>query len=111
MPSVEAKMVVHAPTVFRALQITDGTMANITESFDLAENLESIQKKFGGPDGGKSGEFFFFSSNKKMIIKTMNTYELDAFLKKLKKYVDHIVIQRNSFIVKIYGVYTFTINK
>lgn len=73
--------------------------------------MESIQKKFGGPDGGKSGEFFYFSHDRKMIIKTMNQGELDVFLKQLKKYVIHLVLNQDSLIVKIYGIYSFTINK
>ena len=62
-------------------------MANISLSFDLVSNIEAIQKKFGGPEGGKSGEFFYFSHDRKMIIKTMNQGELDAILKNLSKYV------------------------
>ena len=54
-------MIVHSPRVFRALQISDGSMADISKSFDLASNVEAIQKKFGGPEGGKSGEFFYFA--------------------------------------------------
>ncbi|KAL4506845.1 hypothetical protein ABPG72_001266 [Tetrahymena utriculariae] len=110
-PSVEGKATVHAPKVFRALQQSDGLMADIQVSFNLIENIQSIQKKFGGPDGGKSGEFFYFTQDRKMIIKTMNKGELDALLKNLKKYVIHLVLNQDSLIVKIYGIYTFQINK
>lgn len=66
---------------------------------------------FGGPDGGKSGEFFYFSKDRKMMIKTMASGEVDAFMKNLKKYVEHLVLNEDSLIVKIYGVYSFSINK
>lgn len=110
-PCVEGMIKVYAPRVFRALQRSDGGMANITESFSLTDNLNSITQIFGGPDGGKSGEFFYFSKNKKLMIKTMGNSEVDSMLRNLKKYVQHFVLNEDSMIVKIYGVYTFTINK
>lgn len=45
-----------------------------------------------------------------MIIKTMNQGELDAVLKNLSKYVQHIVFNEDSMVVKIYGVYSFAVN-
>lgn len=52
----------------------------------MADNFERIKKEFGGPDGGKSGEFFFFSTDNRLMIKTMNTDELLVFLDKLPSY-------------------------
>lgn len=49
--------------------------------------MTSITQIFGGPDGGKSGEFFYFSKDKKLMIKTMGNSELEAMLKNLKRYV------------------------
>lgn len=92
MPSAEGKVIAHAPKVFRAIQKSDGVMADIQESFDLLSNLESIKNKFGGPEGGKSGEFFYFSNDRKIIIKTMSQRELEAFMQHLKKYVIHLVL-------------------
>lgn len=85
-------------------------MADVSKSFDLASNVEAIQKKFGGPEGGKSGEFFYFAQDRKMIIKTMSDAELGVFKLKLKDYVHHLVLNEDSMIVKIYGIYSFTIN-
>jgi len=45
-----------------------------------------------------------------MIIKTMSDGELVVFKLKLKDYVQHLVLNEDSMIVKIYGVYSFTIN-
>lgn len=41
----------------------------------------------------------------------MGKGELDVFLKYLKDYVQHLIFNENSLIVKIYGVYSFTINQ
>jgi hypothetical protein len=42
-----------------------------------------------------------------MIIKTMNEGEVEVFLKNLKDYVNHLILNEDSLIVKIYGVYSF----
>ena len=45
-------------------------MINIEKSLNLIDNYESIMNIIG-PDGGKSGEFFFFSYDNKLILKTI----------------------------------------
>ncbi|EGR28601.1 kinesin motor domain protein [Ichthyophthirius multifiliis] len=104
-----SKMIIYAPVVFRAIQKSDGDMANIQKSFNLLENYQQLNKQFKG-DGGKGGEFFYFSFDKAMIIKTMTEGEIDVFLKNLKEYINHFVFNEDSLIVKIYGVYTFIKN-
>ena len=42
--------------------------------------------KFKGPDGGKGGEFIFFSFDNKLIIKTMSDEELRALRTRLGTY-------------------------
>jgi len=55
---------------------------------------------------GKSGSFFFFSYDRKFLIKTMNNKELDIFLKALPDYVYHLKNNSSSLIARIYGVFT-----
>jgi len=57
---------------------------------------------------GKSGSFFFFSYNKKFLIKTMNNNELKVFKKALPDYVKHVLKNTGSLIARIYGVFTVT---
>lgn len=62
-----------------------------------------------GEGSGKSGSFFFFSHDKRFIIKTITKSELDTLLVILKDYIEHFKKNPTSLIVKIIGV--FTINR
>jgi len=55
---------------------------------------------------GKSGSFFFFSYDKRFLIKTMNNNELRVFKEALPDYVQHIRKNPKSLIARIYGVFT-----
>ena len=55
---------------------------------------------------GKSGSFFFFSFDKKFLIKTMNNSELEVFRKALPKYLLFLKQNPNSLIARIYGVFS-----
>ena len=66
----------------------------------FAENLVSFRKslspKFNrdmvfkaGEGAGRSGSFFFFSHDRKFIIKTMTNSELGLFLNKLPAFIKH----------------------
>lgn len=59
-----------------------------------------------GEGSGKSGSFFFFSHDKRFIIKTITKDELDTFLTILDAYIDHFKQNPKSLIVKIIGVFT-----
>jgi 1-phosphatidylinositol-4-phosphate 5-kinase len=72
----------------------------------LLKNRDRIST-FGGPDGGKSGEFFFFSWDNKIIIKTMQTAEVVALRKRMYLYGNYLFNNPDSMIAKLYGVFTF----
>lgn len=55
---------------------------------------------------GKSGAFFFFSENDKLILKTMTLNELNNFRnKRVQKYFEYIVSNPQSVIAKTYGLF------
>lgn len=58
---------------------------------------------------GKSGSFFFFSHDKKLLIKTMTDSDFHAFMKLFRKYFEHINEFPHSIIARIYGVYQISI--
>ena len=58
-----------------------------------------------GESQGKSGSFFFFSHDRKFIIKSMNDEELAIFLKALPDYFKHMKENSSSLIARIYGVF------
>ena len=69
--------------------------------------------KSGGGDG-RSGSFFFFSHDRKFIIKTMSSSELNLYLENLEKFKDHYKQNKSSLLAKIVGVFTVkteTLNK
>lgn len=59
-----------------------------------------------GEGAGRSGSFFFFSHDRKWIIKTMTKTELDLFLKHLQAFAKHYKNNNNSLLAKIFGVFT-----
>ena len=71
-------MTIHAPRVFKRLLAMDG-LKDIHKSFDLFTNYEKIYNLVEG-QGGKSGEFFFFSSDNKYVLKTINNDEYEFIL-------------------------------
>lgn len=73
---IQIEFTEYAPDVFEFLRAKDGISKQ-----DIMKNLspdgDNIQKiKDAGESGGKSGSFFFFSSDNSMLIKTMNDDEL-----------------------------------
>jgi 1-phosphatidylinositol-4-phosphate 5-kinase len=55
---------------------------------------------------GKSGSFFFFSKNKKLILKTITPTELDVLIGRvLYSYTKHIELNSGSTLARIYGAY------
>lgn len=95
----------HAGGVFRELRELDGiTSKDIIRSLRPENNLESI--KGAGESQGKSGSFFFFSQDKRFIIKTMNDGELSTFKHMFKDYTQYIKSNPQSLLARIYGIFT-----
>jgi hypothetical protein len=59
------------------------------QSLDLGINFKRILKA-GINGGGKSGEFFFFSADNKLILKTISQEEHFHLLKVLPKYLEYL---------------------
>ena len=80
------------------------TIDGLIESLNPKANRDSVFKS--GEGAGQSGSFFFFSHDKKYIIKTMTPSELDLFLRILPDYEVHLKENPNSLLARHYGVYT-----
>ena len=79
---------------------------------------ESLSPKFNrdmvfkaGEGAGRSGSFFFFSHDKKFIIKTMTEDELKLYLKIMPRLSAHHKSTPNSLLAKILGVFTVKMSK
>jgi hypothetical protein len=58
-----------------------------------------------GQGSGKSGSFFFFSADRKFVIKTISKKEKDVLLGMLDDLIKHYKDTRNkSLLARIYGV-------
>jgi hypothetical protein len=85
------------------LDSIDAHQINI--SLAAYENRNSIFQ--AGESQGKSGSFFFFSHDKRFILKTLLKNERKTLLDMLDEYIDHIVQSENrSMLARIYGLYT-----
>jgi hypothetical protein len=60
---------------------------------------------------GKSGSFFFFSYDSKLILKTLTPGEKSTLLKKvLREYINHVMVNSSTILVRFFGVYTINIS-
>jgi hypothetical protein len=87
------------------MQLRDG-LKDIAESFQLEANYENMFKIVQA-EGGKSGEFFFFTTDNKYILKTINNEELTLLTENLSVFDDYYNSNPNSLLAKIYGLFTF----
>lgn len=67
-------------------------------------NRDAVFK--AGEGAGRSGSFFFFSHDRKFIIKTMTAKELQLMLRILPAYVEHLRNHPSTLLSKILGVFT-----
>ena len=93
-------------------------MKTFTEMFaDYFTNFDvlhqSLSPKFNrdmvfqaGEGAGRSGSFFFFSHDKKFIIKTIPKEELNEVLRLLPSLKEHFRTNPRSLLSKIFGVFT-----
>ena len=104
------KVDVHAPLYFKSIQQGNGITTDVLlESLSPEFNRDMVFK--AGEGAGASGSFFFFSHDRKFIIKTMTDVELHFFLKILPDYELHFKENPDSIISRMYGVYTIRMQK
>ena len=76
----------------------------ISESLNVTKNRDQIFSS--GEASGASGSFFFFSYDKRFIVKTLSDSERDLMEKLLPDLYDHFKLNPNSLLARVYGVYT-----
>lgn len=94
-----------APKIFAIIRIREGiTNDTIMKSLSPEFNRDMVFK--AGEGQGKSGSFFFFSHDRKFIIKTMNNEEYRTFQGIFRHYFRHILKHEDSLFARIYGIFT-----
>lgn len=73
-------------------------------SLDADENNEQAFE--AGEGAGASGSFFFFSKDRKFIIKTVKDDEMKLIKSFAHKYKEYLTSENlNSLLVRIYGIF------
>lgn len=97
-----------APKIFSLVRNKENiTSEDIIESLAPEANRDMVFK--AGEGQGKSGSFFFFSHDRRFIIKTMNNEEYKTFQGIFKEYYRYLIRHDDSLIARIFGI--FTVNK
>lgn len=99
----------YCPEIFQELRSNECiNIEDLMTSLNPEENKDSMLKI--RESSGKSGSFFFFSNDKRFIIKTVKEEELNTMLGEfMKNYYIHIINNPESFLARIYGLYTIKI--
>lgn len=103
----KVKCIEYAPELFAFLRQKDNIdPQNLKETLNpvIDGNINAIKKS--GEGMGKSGSFFFFSHDKKLLIKTMTTSDFNAWTQLFPKYFEHINMFEDSLIARVYGIYS-----
>lgn len=104
----DASITEYEPEIFNDLrkkdEINDDIMIRV---FSPSKNKNAIDKM--SESKGKSGSFFFYSHDRKFIIKTITDGERKTLLEILHEYYNYIRDHKESLITKIYGIYTVVI--
>ena len=104
----DASIIEYEPEIFNDLrkndEISDDIMIKV---FSPSKNKSAIDKM--SESKGKSGSFFFYSHDRKFIIKTITEGEKSTLSNILHDYYNYIKDHKNTVITKIYGIYTIVI--
>jgi len=82
--------------------------ADIAKSFNIKDNEMAVFE--AGHGAGKSGSFFFFTKDRRFIIKTIDQQESNKLKSMSKSMLSHFKTNKNSIIARIYGLYSLKTN-
>ena len=104
----------YAPKVFAELRQCEGINSEqFVESLGASSFWEmltgNVSTLKGMSSTGKSGSFFFTSSDHKYLVKTIRKYEFKFLLGNLVKYKSHIDTHATTLLSRIYGLYSINL--
>lgn len=65
----------------------DKDLIDFNDSLDFEKNKQAILKSTGTAEGGCSGEFFYFTYDNKLILKSMKKEEVEVFIPNIDKFI------------------------
>lgn len=101
-----ATVTFHKLSSARTVLLTDELLLQLKESFSVHKNKGAA---LSTGDGGASGSFFFFSHDRKFLLKTMTEDELKLYVENIDRFTAHFKSKPYSLLAKIYGVLSFKI--
>ena len=103
---MHSEIISHCDHKFEQMMKLDGiTKENIMKSLNIEDNISSVLQ--AGEGVGQSGSFFFFSKDKRLLIKTLRGSEKKLLLDMLDDLIAHFKKTNNeSLLARIYGVFT-----
>ncbi|CAK4663863.1 hypothetical protein LEN26_000627 [Aphanomyces euteiches] len=93
----------YAPHIFRFLRACGG-ISNASYRNSLHETTNERVSE------GKSGAFFYFSQDRKYVVKTLTHEELHFLLEILPKYVTFMSANPSTFVTKFFGCHALTMH-
>ena len=107
---IKSEIISHADSLFQEILKNDNISSkDILNSLSLDKNRDSVFR--AGEGTGRSGSFFFFSYDRKFIIKTLKGNERECLIDMLEDFVKHLkMMNGNTLLAKIYGLYTIKTN-
>lgn len=90
----------YAPNLFRKLRARYG-IDPASYLLDICGNFQYLEFI----SNSKSGEFFFYSHNKKYMIKTVSKQECHTMMEMLPGYYRHLMSQPSTLLTKYFGLY------
>jgi len=95
---------------FEELRRIEGIQnVDLAGSFEIEKNSKDLEKRSKNP-GGRGNAFFYFTADKKYILKTIKSEELKLLKSLLPSYLKRVCYEK-SLISRILGVFTIRINK
>ncbi|KYQ94365.1 pleckstrin (PH) domain-containing protein [Tieghemostelium lacteum] len=95
----------YAPKVFRKIR----ELSNVNSAdYMISLTQNSLLEE---PSQGRSNSFFYFTSDKKLLIKTITTAEYEQLSKILPNYYFHLSQNPDSLIIRFYGLHYISPSK
>jgi hypothetical protein len=109
--TIKSEIVSHEMHKFvKIMKLDNLSPADVIQSLSVEENIEQVFQ--AGEGAGLSGCFFFFSKDKRFLIKTIAKSEIEVLLGMLDDMIKHFEDTNNqSLLARIYGVFTIKTDK
>ncbi|GAM26099.1 hypothetical protein SAMD00019534_092740 [Acytostelium subglobosum LB1] len=99
------KFVDYAPKVFRRIR----ELSNVNPAdYMISLTQDSLTET---PSPGRSNSLFYYTSDKKYIVKTISSTEFEQLRSVLNSYYTHLVTNKDTLLVKYYGLHHISPSK